>query len=205
MSFASSLPATVVAVRESRTGTTETVEERKMKSFVTTAILTGVVAMGCQNSAERKVDQLAEAQQNANIKADDARREADIKSAKAYDEANEKIREEREKVGEKTADVEKSLTQARAELKKDMEEKLGKLDKRLIDLHTKIATKTTTKVPRTDLEQNLQSIKDQTASLRSNVPSIDATGAASLSATKDNFEARVSQIEKSLDDLENKV
>lgn len=176
-----------------------------MKSFVTTAILAGALVFGCKNSAEQKVDDLSEAQQKANAKADEARREADIKSAKAYEEANEKIRDEREKVAEKTADLDKSLVSARDELKRNMEEKLGKLDKRIIDLQTKIETKKNIKTPRSDLERSLQSIKDQAATLRSNVPSVDSTDASTLATTRDNFDARLNQLDKSLGDLEDKV
>ncbi len=176
-----------------------------MKCFVTTAILAGALAFGCKNSAEQKVEDLSEAQQKANANADEARREADIKSAKAYEEANEAIRDEREKVAEKTAEVDKSLVNARDELKRSMEEKLGKLDKRIADVQTKIATKKDMKTPRADLDRSLQSIKDQAATLRSNVPSVDSTDSTTITTTRDNFEARLNQIDKSLDELEDKV
>jgi predicted nucleic acid-binding Zn-ribbon protein len=176
-----------------------------MKSFISVAVLASAFAFGCNKSTESKVEELSEAQEAASNKADEARREADIKSAKAYDEANQKIANEREKVAEKTDDVTASIATARADLQRTMEEKLAKIDKRLVDLREKISTSKTTKAPRADLEQSLAGLKTQSASMRDTIPNVQNAGASALGAMKTDFEARVNQLEQSLDELERRV
>lgn len=176
-----------------------------MKSLISVAVLASAFAFGCQKSTANQVEELSEAQEAASNKADDARREADIKSAKAYDEANRKIADEREKVAEKTDDVAASIATARADLQRTMEERLAKVEKRLIDVREKIATSKTTKAPRTDLEQSLSGLKTQSAAMRDTIPNVQNAGASALGAMKTDFEARVTQLEQSLDELERKV
>ena len=176
-----------------------------MKSFIPAVVLASVFAFGCQKSAESKVDELSETQENATAKSDEARREADIKSAKAYDEANQKIANERDKVAEKTDDVAASIASVRADLQRTMEEKLSSVDKRLIDLREKISTSKTTKTPKVELEQSLSGLKTQSAAMRDGIPNVQSAGASALGSMKTDFEARINQLEQSIDDLEHKV
>ena len=176
-----------------------------MKSFIPAVVLASIFAIGCQKSAENKVDELSQTQEAAANKSDEARREADIKSAKAYDEANQKIADERAKVAEKTEDVAASIATARADLQRTMEEKLAKVEKRLIDLREKISTAKTTKTPKPELEQSLNGLKTQSAAMRDSVNNVQAAGATALGSMKTDFEARINQLEQSIDDLERKV
>jgi len=176
-----------------------------MKSFIPVAVLASVFAVGCNKSAESKVEELSEAQRAAANKSDEARREADIKSAKAYDESNEKIAEERQKVAEKADDVSASIQSARADLQRTMEEKLAKVEKRLIDVREKISTTKTTKAPKVELEQSLSGLRIQSAAIRDTIPNVQNAGASALGSMKTDFEARINQLEQSLDELERRV
>ena len=176
-----------------------------MKSFIPAVVVAGIFAFGCHKSAEGKVDELSETQEAAANKSDEARREADIKSAKAYDEANQKIADERAKVAEKTDDVAASIATARADLQRTMQDKLSKVDQRLIDLREKISSAKTTKTPKVELEQSLTGLKTQSAAMRDSINNVQAAGAAALGSMKTDFEARINQIEQSIDELERKV
>jgi exonuclease VII small subunit len=75
----------------------------------------------------------------------------------------------------------------------------------LVDLREKISTAKTTKTPRAELEQSLSSLKNQSASMRDTIPNVQQAGASALGAMKTDFEARVNQLEQSVDELERRV
>jgi hypothetical protein len=173
-----------------------------MKATVSSVVLAMTFAVGCQKSVEQKNQELAETRQEAAENADQARREAADKAAKAYNEADEKIQKEQQKVNEKTAEVVKESDSVRDDFRKKAEEDLGKVDKRIVDLHTKIATAKTTKAPRATLEASLKNLQVKSESLHQNVA--NATE-ATIGTVKNDFESQISQLEKSLDELERQV
>ena len=136
-----------------------------MKATVSSVILSLALSVGCQKSVEQKSEELADTRQQAAENAEQARREAAEKAAKAYNEADEKVQKEQQKVNEKTAEVVRSADGVREDVRKKVEEDLGKVDKRIVDLHTKIATAKTTKVPRANLEASLKGLQTKSRSL----------------------------------------
>lgn len=176
-----------------------------MKSVAKVAIVVSSFIAACQKSPERKVDELSEDQKNAVAKADEARREADNKSAKAYDEANRTIQKEQQKVDDKASEVARNADSVREDTRKSVEEDLGKVDRRIVELRTKLATAKATKAPRAELENSLHTLQAKSDALRKSIPDIQNASPATLGSIKSNFEARISELEKSLDDLERKV
>ena len=176
-----------------------------MKSAITVAILMGSFVVACQKSPDKQAEELSETQKNAAAKADEARREAENKSVKAQNEADKTVQREQQKVDDKTDEVARNADAVRQDARKKIEEDLGRLDKRLIDLRTKLSTTKTTKVPRADLEQSLRSLQAKSEAVKNSIPEIQTAPPATLGSVKTNLESRISEIEKSLDDLERKV
>ncbi len=176
-----------------------------MKSAVTVAIAMGSLIVACQKSPEKQMDELSEAQKNAAAKADEARREADKMATKAQHEADQTIQKEQQKVDDKASEVAHNAEVAREDARKKIEEDLGKVDKRLVDFRTKLATAKTTKAPRADLEQSLRSLQAKSDAVKKNIPQIQNASPATLGSLKTDLELRISEIEKSLDDLERRV
>lgn len=176
-----------------------------MKATVSSVILSLALSVGCQKSVEQKSEELADTRQQAAENADQARREAADKAAKAYNEADEKVQKEQQKVNEKAAEVANTADGVRADVRKQVEEDLGKVDKRIVDLHTKIATAKTTKVPRASLEASLKGLQTKSQSLHQDVANLGTATEASLDSVKSNLKAQIAQIEKSLDELERQV
>lgn len=176
-----------------------------MKAIVSSVALSLLFGVGCQKSVEQKSEELADTRQQAAENADQARREAADKAAKAYNEADEKVAKEQQKVNEKAAEVADTANSVRDDFRKKAEQDLGKVEKRIVDLKTKIATAKTTKAPRADLEASLNGLKTKTESLHRNVSNVQATTESSVTAVKNDFEAELARIEKSLDELERQV
>jgi chromosome segregation ATPase len=176
-----------------------------MKATVSSVILSLALSVGCQKSVEQKSEELADTRQQAAENADQARREASDKAAKAYNEADETVQKEQQKVNEKAADVARTADSVRDNFRKEAEEELGKVDKRIIDLNTKLATAKKTKAPRAELEASLKGLQTKSQSLHQNVANIQNTTEAAITTVKSDFEAQISQIEKSLDELERQV
>ncbi len=176
-----------------------------MKPNLLVAIAATLVCFGCDRSVEKKTSDLAETRQKAAENMVAARGEAADKSAKAYVEAEEKVGKEQANVDKQAVEVARSIETERVDLKTHMEEQLGKIDKRMIDLNTKIATSKTTKSPRQELEVSLRGLQSKSATLRKNVDGVRTATEVSLGATKVDFDAALVQIEKSLDELERKV
>lgn len=176
-----------------------------MKATVSSVVLALTFAVGCQKSVEQKNQELADTRQQAAENADQARREAADKAAKAYNEADEKVQKEQQKVNDKAAELTKASDSVRDDFRKKAEEDLGKVDKRIVDLHTKIATAKSTKTPRATLEASLKNLQTKSESLHQNVANIQNATETTIGTVKSDFESQISQIEKSLDELERQV
>lgn len=173
-----------------------------MKAKLSSLAMALTLVVGCQKSPQQKSEELAETRQEAAANADEARREAAEKAAKAYDEADHKVQKEQDKVNEKAAELAQEAGAVRDDFRKKAEEDLGKVDKRIVDLHTKIVTAKSTKAPRSTLEASLKGLETKSQSLHKNVANVtDAT----VNNVKNEFESQLSELEKSLDALERQV
>jgi chromosome segregation ATPase len=184
-------------------GIDERVQE--MKAAALFAVLTVWFVVACQKSPEKQAEELSETQKTAAANADKARREADEKAAKAQHEADEQVQKEQKKVDEKVGEIARDADVARADARKKLEEDLGKVDKRLIDLRTKLATAKTTKMPRSYLEESLRNLQAKSEAVKSSIPEIQTASPVALGSVRTTLQSRITEIEKSLDDLERKV
>jgi chromosome segregation ATPase len=160
---------------------------------------------GCDKSADKKAEEVAEAQRTANQRSVEAQNEANDKANKAQIEANDTIVKEQNKAAAKADDLNKDLAVKREDLRKSLEKDLASVDKRVIDLRTKVSTAKNTKAPKAELEAAIKDIQGQSDALKKSISNVAATTADSFAATKTNLETQVSALAKSLDDIEKKV
>ncbi len=160
---------------------------------------------GCDKSADKKAEEVAEAQRTANQRSIEAQSEANDKANKAQIEANDTIVKEQNKAAVKADELNKDLVVKREDLRKSLEKDLASVDKRVIDLRTKVSAAKSTKTPKAALEAAIKDIQSQSDALKKSISNVAATTADSFEATKSNLETQISALGKSLDDIEKKV
>ena len=169
------------------------------------SLLALAAVSGCDKSADKKAEEVAEAQRLANQRSVEAQDEANRKSDKAQAQANDTILKEQNKAAQKAEDLNKDLDAKREDLRKNLEKDIAKVDKRVIDLKTKVSTSKTTKTPKPELEAAIKDVQGQSDALKKSLSNVAATTADSFEATKSNLESQVTALSKSIDDLEKKV
>ncbi|HET9958694.1 MAG TPA: hypothetical protein VFQ61_29575 [Polyangiaceae bacterium] len=176
-----------------------------MKSLISVVCVASALAFACQKSPEKQAEELREAERNAEQKTVEARQEADVKAAKAYEEVDRTAANQNEKVADKAQDVNDSLMTAREDLRKDIEGDLNSIDKKLVDLRTKLNNSKTVKTSRTEMDASIRLLKDQSEALRRDMSQIQTSSADAFGNLKSNLKSRVDNLEKSVDDIDNKM
>jgi hypothetical protein len=176
-----------------------------MKSLISVVCVASAFAFACEKSADKQAEELREAERTAAQKTAEARQEADVKAAKAYEEVDRTAAAQNEKVADKAQDVTESLVTSKEELRKDVEEDLNSIDKKLVDLRTKLSTSKTVKGSRTEAEASLKSLREQSEGLRRDMAQIQTATADAFGGLKSNLKSRADMLEKSIDELEDKI
>ncbi|MEY2932986.1 MAG: hypothetical protein RL033_3735 [Pseudomonadota bacterium] len=158
----------------------------------------------------------AEVQREAAQDTSEAQRQAVKGTSEAQKEANDTAREAMKDEAEKTSDAQRKANaetreavdatrKAQIDLRKDVETKLNKLDERVRDL-TKEATNTKVSASvATDARQKLTAAQTEINSLRGELPQLQSAAAANVEQIKARTDQRVTQIEHTLDQVDDQL
>jgi chromosome segregation ATPase len=91
------------------------------------------------------------------------------------------------------------------DFRKDMDEKVAKIDKRLIDVRTKIDTAKTLKAPKAELNTQLDALHAQSNKMRRDLSDIQAVPDANFDQVKHDYKQRLDDLDKKVDDLEKRL
>ncbi|CAN5801465.1 hypothetical protein BH09MYX1_BH09MYX1_52330 [soil metagenome] len=170
----------------------------EMQNNAFAPVLVAVLALGafaCDKSPEKAQQEAAEAQ-----------RQADMKQASAYDTADKQATEAQTEADKKLFAAKDSLVTAQQELTTKTEDTLGKMDARIIDLRSKLASAKTTKRPRAELEKNIDDLVAQLKDARTTLSTAkQAPDATAFNGAKARLDTQVSAIDATLSNLEKDV
>jgi len=178
---------------------------KTISSFATTTILSLAVLAGCDNAADRAAQEAREAQVKADKTAQDSLREAREKTAEAYGEANRKIGETQAKADEKLNEAKKAFADIRHDAQESLTKDLAKVDKRIVDVRTRVETSKVVKQTRTELDKDLKDVQMQSDALRTKVNDVGMTLEANWETVRKDLATRMDNLNKSIDALERKV
>ncbi len=168
-------------------------------------VLLSLMLVACDRSLEKKEEDLARTREKTDEKVAQATHRADDKVINAYDEANQKIARAEGTANRKAVELTAAIVETRDDLRKRTTERLGTLDKRLVNLRTKITTASTTKTPKPDLETQLTVLSTKSEGLRTSIANVSASSADTLAAAQADIDAQLAQLSKAIDDLEGRV
>ena len=158
----------------------------------------------------------AEVQREAAQDTSEAQRQAVKGTSEAQREANETAREAMKEESEKTSDAQRKANaetreavdatrKAQIDLRKDVETKLNKLDERVRDLTKEANDSKVSATIATDAKQKLTSAQTEINSLRGDLPQLQSAAASSVEQIKARTDQRVTQIEKTLDAVDDQL
>lgn len=170
-----------------------------------TVLFTIAALAGCDNSADRAAKEAAQAQEKADKTAAEAMKEARDKTAEAYGEANRKIANEQANADDKANEARKTFVEVRTDLHNSYTKDLAKLDKRIVDLRTRIETSKVLKASRADLDKDVKDIQIQSDQLRTKTNEVPVALEANVDTVKKDLQLRLDNLGKSIDALEHKL
>jgi hypothetical protein len=176
-------------------------------SLANTAIALALAAClgACEKPAATKAEEVNLAQATANQRSAEAQLEANQKANVAQQKANETIDKEQDKVALKVDNLAKDMTARRSDLRVSMEKSMASVDKRIIDITTKVKLAKTTKMPRESLNASLKDLQVRSDTLKKSSASVATATAESYDGIKASLDAEVTALGKSMDELEAKI
>ena len=191
-------------------------------------VLLALSVTACQKSAQQEQSEAVNAQREANQTAREAaderiktvtqaNREASKDIASAQHEADDTARKAAADEAEKTADAQRKANaetreavdttrKEQADVQKSVEAKLNKLDERVRDLTKQANGPKVSPTVATSAKQQLSSAAAEIKSLRNDLPQLQSnTTAPAAEQLRTRTDQRVSQIEKTLDHVDDQL
>lgn len=160
----------------------------KTPTILLSAGLLSTLALGCERAADEHKDAVEE-QREANQEIAEANQEARDKAVSAQAEADKKI-----------ADAQENFTKMRENFRHETTTKLAELDKEIAELEAK--SPTLSGKEKSDLDQNLTSIRTQREQFGKDFQSIEAAGATTWDATKERLQKQLNALEDAIDNAD---
>lgn len=158
----------------------------------------------------------AEVQREAAQDLSEAQRQAVKGTSEAQKEANDTAREAMKDEAEKTSDAQRKANaetreavdatrKAQIDLRKDVESKLNKLDERVRDLTKEASNTKVSASVATDARQKLTAAQTEINGLRGELPQLQSAAGANVEQIKARTDQRVTQIEHTLDQVDDQL
>ena len=161
-----------------------------------------------QVAANDRREEVTEANREAAKEISEARKEAREESLKAVKDEIEKTSGAQANANEETREAMSAADRARMDVTRDSEKRLNKIDERSRELHSKIDTATTqgsaTALP-ADVRANLAAVDRESASIRAELQAWQGN----MTVTADQFGAKIDQrldaLEKNVEKVDDKL
>jgi hypothetical protein len=163
---------------------------RKVLASTGAVIALSLVALGCENKADRDQARAEQAQREANEKAASAQREANEKIDQAQREANDQMQKAQTKAAEDKNAAIASFNKDRGDYREKVQKNIDDVDKTLSDVRTKEAGKSAR--DKADLEASAKLCQTRRDALTNDMRQID-------SVTQENWTALRTSVDRDLD------